>query len=105
MDYSEMGLPVKKWRASCQRGAWETVMSQLNTNDVVMTVPEVAEYLRVSKSKVYELAQREKIPCRKVGGSWRFLRSQLDEWLTGTVHVPGDEVYEDINEIGSNKES
>jgi len=47
----------------------------------VMTLPEAAEYLRISKSTLYALAQRGEVPCKKVGRRWRFSRNALDRWL------------------------
>jgi len=48
----------------------------------VMTVPEVADYLRIPKSSVYGLAQTGRIPCQKVGRHWRFHRNAIDRWLS-----------------------
>lgn len=53
----------------------------------VMTVSEVSEYLRLGESTVYRLAKDGKMPARKVGGSWRFSRKSLNEWL---ARVPAD---------------
>jgi excisionase family DNA binding protein len=47
----------------------------------VMTVDEVAEYLRIPRASVYKLAQKGKIPCQKVGRHWRFPREGIDTWL------------------------
>jgi excisionase family DNA binding protein len=47
----------------------------------VMTVDEVAAYLRIPRSSVYKLAQQGKIPCQKVGRHWRFRRERIDQWL------------------------
>lgn len=47
----------------------------------VMTVEEVAEYLRIPRGSVYKLAQRGGIPCQKVGRHWRFRREAIDLWL------------------------
>ncbi len=49
-------------------------------NDV-MTVDEVAEYLRIPRSSVYKLAQENRIPCKKVGRHWRFRRQVIENWL------------------------
>lgn len=49
----------------------------------LLTVREAAHLLRLGEITVYRLAQRRKIPAAKVGGSWRFSRSLLDEWLKG----------------------
>jgi excisionase family DNA binding protein len=48
----------------------------------VMTVDEVAEYLRIPRSSLYKLAQEGRIPCQKVGRHWRFRRVAIDEWLS-----------------------
>lgn len=47
----------------------------------ILTVREVAEYLRLAESTVYRLAQEGEIPGRKIGGTWRFSRNGLDRWL------------------------
>jgi excisionase family DNA binding protein len=49
--------------------------------DAVLTVREVAHYLRLAESTVYRLAQEGKLPGRKIGGAWRFPKKSLDEWL------------------------
>lgn len=46
-----------------------------------MTLEEVAEYLRLSQSKSYDLAQSGEIPCSKVAGRWRFYRPEVDAWM------------------------
>lgn len=48
----------------------------------VMTVEEVAEYLRIPQSSVYRLAQQGRIPCQKAGRRWRFHRAAIDDWLS-----------------------
>jgi excisionase family DNA binding protein len=49
--------------------------------DAILTVREVAEYLKLAKSTVYKLAQAGRLPGRKIGGAWRFSRKGLDQWL------------------------
>jgi excisionase family DNA binding protein len=48
----------------------------------VMTVEEVAIYLRIPRSSVYKLAQEGRIPCKKAGRRWRFHRKAIDDWLS-----------------------
>jgi excisionase family DNA binding protein len=48
---------------------------------MVMTVDELADYLRIPKSSVYKLAQEDRIPCQKVGRHWRFHRRAIERWL------------------------
>ena len=49
--------------------------------DSIMTIEEVAKYLKIPKSTVYILAQEGKIPCQKVGRHWRFRKQTIDQWL------------------------
>jgi len=51
------------------------------TQPDIMTVEEVAAYLRVAERTVYEWAQKGEIPCGKLGASWRFKRSDIDAWV------------------------
>jgi PTS system nitrogen regulatory IIA component len=47
----------------------------------IMTVEEVAKYLRVSERTVYEWAQKGEIPAGKLGTSWRFKRGEIERWV------------------------
>ena len=47
----------------------------------ILTIREVAEYLKVTEKTVYGLAQRRQIPGFKVGGQWRFKRADIDRWI------------------------
>ena len=47
----------------------------------VMTIEELAGYLKVSKSTLYKLAQEGSLPGQKVGKHWRFHRDVIDRWL------------------------
>ena len=48
----------------------------------ILTPREAAEYLSVHVRTIYRLAKNGDIPGRKVGGSWRFKKNALDEWLS-----------------------
>ncbi len=47
----------------------------------VMTSQEAADYLKMHVKTVCRLAKEGKIPAKKVGSEWRFLRTVLDSWL------------------------
>ena len=47
----------------------------------LMTVQEVAAYLRVTEKTIYRLLKRGRIPATKVGHQWRFDKSSIDGWL------------------------
>ena len=52
----------------------------------IMTVHDVAQYLRLSQAKVYRLAQAGAIPAMRIGKSWRFRKDLIDEWFRRSVH-------------------
>ncbi|MFH1664809.1 MAG: helix-turn-helix domain-containing protein [Candidatus Omnitrophota bacterium] len=47
----------------------------------VMTIGEVAEYLKMKVGTIYKHAQDNKIPAFKVGSKWRFTKETIDEWI------------------------
>jgi excisionase family DNA binding protein len=47
----------------------------------ILTLKEVAEYLKVTERTIYRLAGAEKIPAFKVGGMWRFRTADIDGWI------------------------
>lgn len=56
--------------------------------DAVMTVKEVADYLRVNQRTVYRLAVERKMPGFKVGATWRFKRADIDGWIAAQAASP-----------------
>ena len=47
----------------------------------IMTIQEVAEYLKLNEKTAYRLASVGEIPGFKVGGSWRFKRQDIERWI------------------------
>jgi len=47
----------------------------------LLTVKDVAEYLQMSKEKVYKLAQQGKIPVSRIENQWRFRLNKINAWL------------------------
>ena len=50
------------------------------SNDI-LTLKEVAEYLKLAEKTAYRLAAEGKLPGFKVGGSWRFKESDIEKWI------------------------
>ncbi len=50
--------------------------------ETVMTVREVARYLRMKPVTIYKHAQEGKLPAFKVGATWRFKKKTIDTWIT-----------------------
>jgi excisionase family DNA binding protein len=51
------------------------------TDSAIMTVRDVAEYLRMSEAKVYKLVKEGVLPVVRIGKTWRFRKDLLDDWL------------------------
>jgi excisionase family DNA binding protein len=59
-------------------------MKNLTQSDMasgVLTVREVAEYLRVHQTTIYRLLKEQKLPAFRVGSDWRFNREVIERWM------------------------
>ncbi len=50
--------------------------------DEILTLKEVAAYLKLAEKTAYRLAAEGKLPGFKVGGSWRFKREDIEDWIS-----------------------
>ncbi|CAB5682829.1 DNA-binding protein [Providencia rettgeri] len=50
-------------------------------SEQIMTVKDVASYLKLNERTVYRMATSAKIPAFKVGTSWRFKREDIEKWI------------------------
>ncbi|QNN25101.1 helix-turn-helix domain-containing protein [Planctomycetales bacterium ZRK34] len=57
--------------------------------DEIMTMDELAEYLKISKSTLYKLAVENKLPGTKIGKRWRFHKEAIDSWVKTGRAVTG----------------
>lgn len=49
--------------------------------DDILTLKEVAQYLKLAEKTAYRLASEGKLPGFKVGGSWRFKKEDIEQWI------------------------
>ena len=68
----------------------DAVNGDLTPNDIfgldpldVLTLEELAEYLKVSPAAAHRVIKEQKLPGRNIGGEWRFLRDAVANWLRG----------------------
>ena len=50
-------------------------------SDEILTIKEVADFLKVNERTVYRLASSKKIPAFKVGNAWRFKKADIEAWI------------------------
>jgi excisionase family DNA binding protein len=55
-------------------------MATAKTSEI-LTIKEVANFLKVTERTIYRLAAAKQIPAFKVGGSWRFSQADIVEWI------------------------
>lgn len=60
------------------------------TSNEILTVEEVAEFLKVHASTIYKLLKRREIPAFRVGADWRFHAVQIEEWVKSRTRAPED---------------
>lgn len=65
--------------------------------DDILTIEEVAKYLRVSERTVYDWAQKGEIPSGKIGTVWRFKKSEIEKWVNERLSSNTRSVAQDIN--------
>lgn len=55
------------------------------STEEILTLEEVAKYLKLQPQTVYKWAQEGQIPGAKLGKEWRFRRRTLDEWVDNSI--------------------
>lgn len=61
-------------------------MKKIENTDI-MTVNEVAKYLKISEKSVIRMAQKGEIPVTKIASQWRFMKAVIDDWLISRMDV------------------
>lgn len=59
----------------------DSVQGYMMEDHDILTIEEIAQYLRVSERTVYDWANKGSIPCGKLGTAWRFKRSEIEKWI------------------------
>ena len=65
------------------------------SNNEILTLEEVAAYLRLTPQTIYKWAQEKRIPAAKLGKEWRFRKSIIDRWLDDQM-LGGDSGFEHL---------
>jgi excisionase family DNA binding protein len=65
----------------------------MENEDKIMTLEEVADYLRLKPQTIYSWAQEKKIPAAKLGKEWRFKKSIIDRWFNEHIDYKFKDYY------------
>ncbi len=60
-------------------------MDMAKSEDDILTIEEVARYLKMKPQTIYKWAQEGQIPGAKIGKEWRFRKQMLDEWIDSAI--------------------
>ena len=77
---------MRRWNLSkaftlIEPGPVVLVTTRQRENDNIMTLGEMAEYLKIARRSLLKMAQHGDIPATKVASQWRFMRTLVDDWL------------------------
>ena len=72
-------------------------------SDEIMTLEEVAAYLKVTPQTIYTWAQEKRIPAAKLGREWRFKRSVIDRWFDHHIDARFTPIVREANQDRSSQ--
>lgn len=58
----------------------------------IMTIRDVADYLRLSEATIYQMARAGRIPALRMGRIWRFKKENIDHWIENATEKSKDPV-------------
>jgi excisionase family DNA binding protein len=85
LGYSSVWLLVQCNSGECNKG---NAMNQNQPSSEVLTVNEIAGYLRVSETTVWRWCNSGKLPAFRIGRSWRIRRTDLEQHIKQSVAEP-----------------
>ena len=56
-------------------------MPTSNDEGEILTLKQVVDFLKVTERTIYRLAAAKKIPAFRVGGTWRFSKAEINQWI------------------------
>lgn len=59
-------------------------MQKQERRPTIMTLEEVARFLRLNKSTIYRMAREGTLPAWKLGNVWRFKKDAIEDWIANS---------------------
>ena len=78
-------------------------MDTTDKNSELLTLSEVATYLKIAEKTVHRMVQKDEIPCFKIASQWRFKKGQIDEWIRGKMKNPSQSANSRLLETSPHK--
>jgi excisionase family DNA binding protein len=73
--------------------------AKMYEEDEILTIRDVAKYLKMNERSIYKLAHQGLIPTVKIASQWRFRKNLIDAWLEGQMSSAAKSLLSDLNEI------
>lgn len=70
---------------------------KMNQSSEILTIEEVAKYLKMKPQTIYKWAQEGSIPATKLGKEWRFRKNILDDWIDTSITLSKGGFHHMIN--------
>lgn len=81
IDAVSDGEPVLEPTSDASTTTTERPKRTIHWDDELMTTRQLMEFLGLSRTKIWELVNKEQLPAFKIGGDYRYRRSEVIEWL------------------------
>lgn len=52
-----------------------------NNQTTIMTVKDLAQYLKLHETSIYRMCKEKQIPAHRIGSNWRFRKDEIDHWF------------------------
>lgn len=75
LSFDDKSIPLEEGSLTSEKA--------MDSVDFVMTPKEVAHFTKFSEKKIYRLCKSNEIPYKKIGGQYRFVRTDIERWLKG----------------------
>lgn len=69
----------------------------MDQQDRWLTIDELSVYLKMSRTKLYQMAQKGELPGAKIGTQWRFNRDRIDQWMDDKINIVSSQKTETSN--------
>lgn len=84
----ESRLAIRYLVLSCFIMDSKETVTNMEPQDKWLTIEELSGYLKMSRSKLYQMAQKGELPGSKIGTQWRFDRDRIDAWMNEKMSAP-----------------
>jgi excisionase family DNA binding protein len=80
-----------------QQSANDPADPRLGNSEPLMKAAEVMNYLKVSRTKLWQLVKERGLPAYRIGGDFRYRKSEIDAWLEAQRHGPASNHSKETN--------